>query len=112
MGGYAVPFLNEALKDKDPVVREQALLIYSQIGNAIQKLDEFLQGLDSLFRGQCGQILFSRREALVASQVVTARQVVPDNSSVLRGVLAAAGARIAFGRVGCRFRVRRGVVRR
>ena len=48
MAGYALPFLADAAKDKDPFIREQAVLAYSHAARAIDQLDAYLDALDAI----------------------------------------------------------------
>jgi len=49
MAGYAIPFLESAAKDKDPLIREQAVLTYPCSVLAIDKVNSLLDGFD--YRG-------------------------------------------------------------
>ncbi len=48
LAGYALPFLSEAARDRDPVVREQSVLAYPYAAQAIDQLDAYLKELDAL----------------------------------------------------------------
>lgn len=48
MSGYALPFLEKAAQDKDPFIREQAVLNYPYAAKAISQLDSYLDALDSI----------------------------------------------------------------
>jgi hypothetical protein len=48
MAGYALPFLADASRNKDPFIREQAVLAYSHAARAIDQLDAYIDALDAL----------------------------------------------------------------
>lgn len=48
LAGYALPFLTDATRDKDPFIRAQAVLAYPYAAGAIEQFDAYLDGLDAL----------------------------------------------------------------
>jgi HEAT repeat protein len=48
MAGYALPLLERAAKDKDPFIREQAVLNYPYAAKAIDQLNSFIEALDKI----------------------------------------------------------------
>ena len=48
LGGYALPFLNDALKDDDPLIREQAVMAYPYACDGIGQLDAYLSDLNKI----------------------------------------------------------------
>lgn len=48
LAGYALPFLSDATRDKDPFIREQAVLAYPFAAGAIEQFDAYLDALDAL----------------------------------------------------------------
>lgn len=48
LAGYALPFLNDATRDKDPFIRAQAVLAYPLAAGGIEEFDSYLDALDAL----------------------------------------------------------------
>ena len=48
LAGYALPFLSDAFKHKDPFIREQSVLAYPYAARAIPQLNAYLEALDAL----------------------------------------------------------------
>jgi len=48
LAGYALPFLNDALKDQDPLIREQAVLAYPYACDGIAQFDAYLSDLNKI----------------------------------------------------------------
>ena len=48
LAGYALPFLNDALTDEDPLIREQAVLAYPYACKGIGQLDAYLSDLNKI----------------------------------------------------------------
>lgn len=48
LAGYALPFLSDATRDRDPFIRAQAVLAYPYATGGIDQLDAYLDALDAL----------------------------------------------------------------
>jgi Tol biopolymer transport system component/HEAT repeat protein len=48
LAGYALPFLNDALNDEDPLIREQAVLAYAYACEGIGQFDNYLSELNKI----------------------------------------------------------------